>query len=104
MPHRRAIEVVHRRADWTRDALWAAVAAAVVGRALVVWFSPWSFGYVWDLYHEAIQHLYATGRIPVAADCWECWQPPLLFIAAAPLYALGRALGFASTWPDDAAL
>ncbi|PYR63015.1 MAG: hypothetical protein DMF91_04835, partial [Acidobacteria bacterium] len=61
--------------------------AAVVLRAILVAFSPWSFGYVWDLYHEVLQHLYLSGRLPAAADCWECWQPPLLFLVSWPLYA-----------------
>jgi hypothetical protein len=92
------------RAEWTRYAAVAAITAAVVGRVLLVWFSPWSFGYVWDLYHEGIQWAYANGRLPSAGDCWECWQPPLLFVAAAPLYVVGRWLYPMSPWPDDYAL
>ena len=78
--------------------------AAVVLRAILVAFSPWSFGYVWDLYHEVLQHLYLSGRLPAAADCWECWQPPLLFLVSWPLYAIGKVVYPVSPWPDDYAL
>ena len=77
---------------------------AVALRALLVAFSPWSFGYVWDLYHEVLQHLYLSGRLPAAADCWECWQPPLLFLVSWPLYAIGKVVYPVSPWPDDYAL
>ncbi len=89
----------HRRAS-----VWTLAIVAVALRALLAARSPWSFGYVWDLYHEAIQRLWATGHLPAATDCWECWQPPLLFLAAWPLYAIGRIVYPASPWPDDYAL
>ena len=47
----------------------AAAIVAVALRALLAACSPWSFGYVWDLYHEAIQRLYATGHLPASTDC-----------------------------------
>ena len=80
----------------------AVVALAL--RAILVAFSPWSFGYVWDLYHEVLQHLYLSGRLPAATDCWECWQPPLLFLVSWPLYAIGKVVYPVSPWPDDYAL
>ena len=87
-----------------RTCLWTIAVIFVVLRALLAVYSPWSFGYVWDLYHEAIQRLYATGHVPASTDCWECWQPPLLFLASWPLYALGRFVYPVSPWPDDYAL
>ena len=87
-----------------RACLWTLAAVAVVLRLLLAIRSPWAFGYVWDLYHEAIQRLYATGRLPQSTDCWECWQPPLLFLLSWPLYALGRLVWPVSPWPDDYAL
>jgi 4-amino-4-deoxy-L-arabinose transferase-like glycosyltransferase len=88
----------------TRACVWTLAMVAVALRALLAAYSPWSFGYVWDLYHEAIQRLYATGHLPVSTDCWECWQPPLLFLASWPLYAIGRIVYPTSPWPDDYAL
>lgn len=94
--------------DWLdrhrRACTWTLGIVAVASRALLATYSPWSFGYVWDLYHEAIQRLYATGRLPASTDCWECWQPPLLFLASWPLYAIGRIVYPTSPWPDDYAL
>jgi len=84
----------------TRACVWTLAMVAVALRALLAAYSPWSFGYVWDLYHEAIQRLYATGHLPVSTDCWECWQPPLLFLASWPLYAIGRIVYPTSPWPD----
>jgi hypothetical protein len=87
-----------------RACLWTLAVLAVALRALLAVYSPWAFGYVWDLYHEAIQRLYATGHLPASTDCWECWQPPLLFLASWPLYAIGRVVYPTSPWPDDYAL
>ena len=87
-----------------RACLAILVVAALVSRVVLVVRSPWAFGYVWDLYHEAIQRLYETGHLPASTDCWECWQPPLLFLVSWPLYAIGKAVYPVSPWPDDYAL
>ena len=83
---------------------WSLAIVALVLRAVLAARSPWAFGYVWDLYHEVIQRLYEAGRLPASTDCWECWQPPLLFIASWPLYAIGKMVYPVSPWPDDYAL
>ena len=87
-----------------RSSLWTLAIAAIALRALLALCSPWAFGYVWDLYHEAIQRLWATGQLPASTDCWECWQPPLLFLLAWPLYSIGHVVSPISPWPDDYAL
>jgi hypothetical protein len=87
-----------------RSSLWTLAIVAVALRVLLAVCSPWAFGYVWDLYHEAIQRLWATGHLPAATDCWECWQPPLLFLLAWPLYSIGHVVYPISPWPDDYAL
>jgi 4-amino-4-deoxy-L-arabinose transferase-like glycosyltransferase len=66
--------------------------AAVVLRALLVTFSPTPFGYVWDFYHLGVRVLYDTGHLPVAADCWQCYHPPLFYVTGWPLYAFGRRI------------
>jgi 4-amino-4-deoxy-L-arabinose transferase-like glycosyltransferase len=88
----------------SKSAILALAAIAVMQRILLAVFSPWSFGYVWDLYHEVTQRIWTTGSFPASTDCWECWQPPVLFLAARPLYALGRFFYPTSPWPDDYAL
>lgn len=87
-----------------RSSVWTLAIVAVTLRVLLAACSPWSFGYVWDLYHEAVQLLWATGHLPASTDCWECWQPPLLFLTSWPLYAVGRIVYPTSPWPDDYAL
>ena len=87
-----------------RACLWMLAIVAVALRLILAIRSPWAFGYVWDLYHEAIQRLYASGQLPASKDCWECWQPPLLFLISWPLYAIGRVVYPTSPWPDDYAL
>jgi Dolichyl-phosphate-mannose-protein mannosyltransferase len=79
--------------------LWTLVAVAVLLRALLAIYSPTPFGYVFDYYHEAIELFYNTGRLPVAADCWQCYHPPLYYVLGLPFYATGRWLAGAS---DDA--
>jgi 4-amino-4-deoxy-L-arabinose transferase-like glycosyltransferase len=72
-----------------RSILRVLIIAAVVLRALLALCSPTPFGYVFDYYHEGIQHLFKTGRLPVAADCWQCYHPPLFYLLGWPLYAVG---------------
>ena len=66
--------------------------------------SPTPFGYVYDFYHEAVQLLYNTGRLPNSTDCWQCYHPPLFTFATLPFYALGRALSSAPAGLTDPAL
>jgi 4-amino-4-deoxy-L-arabinose transferase-like glycosyltransferase len=68
------------------------IAAGVVLRAALAIESPRPEGYVWDFYHDGIRVLYTEGRLPVAADCWQCYHPPLFYLLGWPLYALGRSL------------
>jgi hypothetical protein len=96
--------LVHWLDRHARGCLAGLAIVALVSRTVLVVRSPWAFGYVWDLYHEAIQRLYETGRLPASTDCWECWQPPLLFLASWPLYAIGKVVYPISPWPDDYAL
>jgi hypothetical protein len=65
------------------------IAAGVLLRALLAWRAPTDFGYVYDYYHEALVAWYRTGHLPAAADCWECYQPPLFSLLGLPLYTLG---------------
>jgi 4-amino-4-deoxy-L-arabinose transferase-like glycosyltransferase len=68
------------------------VAIAAALRALLVIRSPTTFGYVYDFYHEGVQKFYALGRLPIAADCWQCYHPPLFYLLGLPLYALGKKM------------
>ena len=88
----------------TRACVWTLAMVAVALRALLAAYSPWSFGYVWDLYHEAIQRLYATGHLPVSTDCWECWQPPLLFLALSLWLGLATPALLREAWSAAAKL
>ena len=70
--------------------LWTLVAAALVLRALLAYCSPTPFGYVFDYYHEAIELFYEKGRLPIAADCWQCYHPPLFYLLGLQSAAIGR--------------
>jgi hypothetical protein len=72
--------------------LCALLALAAATRIALVLGSPRPFGYVWDLYHEGVVWIHVHGRLPFSEDCLECYQPPLLFICGAPLYALGASI------------
>jgi 4-amino-4-deoxy-L-arabinose transferase-like glycosyltransferase len=80
-----------------RALLIVLVGVAALLRVILAVGSPTPYGYVYDFYHEAVQLLYSTGRLPSSTDCWQCYHPPLFTFAALPIYALGRAL---STAPD----
>lgn len=72
-----------------RDIVLSLVAIAVVLRVLLVLKAP-AFGYVWDFYHEGVRILAEQGRLPVAADCWQCYHPPFFYLAGWPFYAVGH--------------
>lgn len=89
----------HRQQNWPfeawlqqhQNALLLAVGALFAGvLGLIAARSPQPYGYVYDFYHEAIQKLYANGRLPTASDCWQCYQPPLFALAGLPFYAAGK--------------
>ncbi|NNN05828.1 MAG: hypothetical protein HKL90_07990 [Elusimicrobia bacterium] len=73
-----------------RVVLFCVLAVAVVTRLAVGLRAPRPFGYVWDLYHEAVMWAYDHGRLPAPTDCWECYPPPLYIAAGLPFYALGK--------------
>ncbi|MBU1200005.1 glycosyltransferase family 39 protein [Patescibacteria group bacterium] len=35
---------------------------------------------------EYISYIYHNAKIPLAADCWQCYQPPLYYFSAIPFY------------------
>jgi 4-amino-4-deoxy-L-arabinose transferase-like glycosyltransferase len=82
--------------DWAREhestLLLMLVALGAILRGLLALRSPTPYGYVFDFYHEAIQKLYSLGRLPGAADCWQCYHPPLLPLLGLPFYALGKMM------------
>ena len=79
-----------------RDLLLSLVAIGVVLRALLVVKAP-PYGYVWDFYHEGVGILVREGRLPVAADCWQCYHPPLFYLLGWPFYTLGQWIDSSST-------
>src|SRR5215210_4234553 len=66
------------------------VGLAAFLRVLLALRSPTPYGYVFDFYHEAIQKTYSLGHLPNAADCWQCYHPPLHPLLGLPLYMLGK--------------
>ena len=34
--------------------------------------------------------MYRTGRLPVAADCTQCYHPPVFYVLGWPFYAFGK--------------
>jgi hypothetical protein len=80
----------------------AATGAAL--RVVLAARSPTPYGYVFDFYHEAVQKLYALGRLPSAADCWQCYHPPLHPLLALPFYAFGKRIAGGPGGLEDPAL
>lgn len=87
-----------------RRVLLALVIAAVVLRVLLIAFSPAPFGYVWDFYFEGVRHVSRTGHLPSAADCWQCYHPPLFYVLGWPMYEVGRRVGHDPPGVDAAGL
>jgi 4-amino-4-deoxy-L-arabinose transferase-like glycosyltransferase len=65
------------------------VIAALLLRWLLVSHSPRPDGYTYDFYFEGVERFNRTGRLPVAADCWQCYHPPLFYLLGAAFYQLG---------------
>lgn len=76
-----------------RYGLAAILAIAFVLRVLLFIHSPQPFGYVYDLYHQAIQVLYNEHRLPDVADCWVCYHPWLFVQLGFPFYWIGMRVG-----------
>ncbi len=87
-----------------RVLFWIIAAAFVLSRVLLIAYSPWAYGYIYDPYWDGVEKLHDTWRIPASTDCWECYQPPLYLLVSLPFYAAGRLLWPASPWPHDSAL
>jgi 4-amino-4-deoxy-L-arabinose transferase-like glycosyltransferase len=89
------VNTANRLLDWAdryeRDLVLVLVALAVALRVALVAEAP-AFGYVWDFYHEGVAVLAREGRLPVAADCWQCYHPPLFYLAGWPFFAAGEWL------------
>lgn len=69
--------------------LWGLLLIAAATRVALVLYAPRPYGYVWDFYHEGVVWAYEHGRLPSPGDCWECYQPPLVFALGVPFYAAG---------------
>jgi len=84
--------------------LWGLVAVGAILRLALVASCPTAFGYVFDYYHEAIQIAYDAGRLPIAADCWQCYHPPVFYLLGKACYAAGLWLARASDDPAETGL
>ncbi len=70
------------------------VAIGLFSRILLPLGSPTPYGYVFDFYHEGVIKYWVTGRLPVAADCWQCYHPPFFYVLGVPFYAFGSLFPF----------
>ncbi len=85
-----AVDRLNRNAP---GAVFVLLTVAVILRGVLIAFSPTPFGYVWDFYYEGVRHLARSGHLPTAADCWQCYHPPVFYLLGWPVYALGRWIG-----------
>src|SRR5215213_8911423 len=80
---------LQRHYQW---AMAVVIAIGAVLRVLLVLGSPRPYGYVFDFYHLAVEFAWWERRLPDAADCWQCYHPPLFYVVSLPLFAIGRVL------------
>jgi hypothetical protein len=71
-------------------ALWLALFAFSFSRL------PLAFGFDAPHHVRYVQHLRAAGRLPLPADDWSTYHPPLFYLLGALAAALGEALGVAA--------
>ncbi|MDK2972387.1 MAG: hypothetical protein PWP23_2142 [Candidatus Sumerlaeota bacterium] len=48
---------------------------------------PW--GYAYDEYHEGVAYLFYNGELPPSEACWQCYHPPVFYVAGYPFYYAG---------------
>lgn len=84
-----------------RLALGVVLVAAIALRGLLVIDSPTPFGYVWDFYNQGVAVLVERGTLPRAADCWQCYHPPVFYVLGAPFLLVGRWIGSATSSPVE---
>ena len=58
-------------------------------RGMLAANSPRPWGYAWDRYDLAIRLVYQNGALPESTDCWQCYHPPVFYLAGLPLYWAG---------------
>ncbi len=73
-----------------KETLFALLVLAAAARVALLVSAPTPYGYVYDYYHQGAQLWYDYGRLPASTDCWQCYHPPLYYVLAYPLLALGR--------------
>lgn len=73
----------------------------VLLRGLLAWAIPPERSY--DDHFEPVQILLQQQRLPDAADCWECYQPPLYYVVSAGVFRAGEALAGLNGAGADAA-
>lgn len=76
-----------------RRLLGAIVALGVLLRVVLTWRNP-PFN-AWDDHFEPIQLLLTQGAIPPKFACFQCYHPPVFYLASAALAWLVSALGLA---------
>lgn len=91
--HGSAGAIVRWFAKNARPVLLILLILAIVLRLVLIVCAPTPFGYVWDFYYEGVRHLARTGRLPLAADCWQCYHPPVFYLLGWPAYTVGRWIG-----------
>lgn len=72
--------------------LVAVIAVGALLRVLLVVWSPRPEGYVYDFYHRGVLIAWRRRGLPVAADCWQCYHPPLFYLVSLPLLAVGKVI------------
>lgn len=75
---------------------WCPWLIIVLGAALRVWLTcVWPATQSYDNHIKPVQIILEEQRLPHAADCWECYQPPLYYLLAAGVYAAASAAAIA---------
>lgn len=71
-------------APQSRPLTHAVLLVGVLLRTALAAVAPARLAY--DNHFEPIEILLREGRLPSAADCWQCYQPPLYYVICAAVY------------------
>ncbi|MFH1745693.1 MAG: hypothetical protein ABIG44_01480 [Planctomycetota bacterium] len=88
---------MRKRASWPTHAVLIFGVLLRLGLALA---TPPERAY--DNHFEPVEVMLEKGRLPDAADCWECYQPPAYYVVSAAGWLVARQIpGLAGETPEE---
>ncbi len=74
-------------------------------RIAMLWHTPYQiFSHDVGGHLDYIRYIIENHSLPLSTQCWQCYQPPLYYILAAPIYMLGNYIDILDSYKNLQAL